>query len=197
MTGSPSDRERIHYRYATRREQLVELWTDFLANRPLQLALAAILFVLVTLRILTPETVGFASLQAGQCLFVRTSAANALIADRPIGEDDEVRATLRSQGAEIASCDLSHSHEVAGAGDLPDGPDVEYPGGAALVERETPACEAAFEAHVGRTIDESTYEPLVVVPDTGDWREGDRSYACLVQRADGRFMDHRAAGSGE
>jgi hypothetical protein len=151
MTGSPSDRERTHYRYATRREQLAELWTDFVANRPLQLALAAVLLVLVGLLILTPKTVGFASLEPGQCIFVRTSAANALVADRPIGEPDEVRATLRSQGAELASCDLSHSHEVVAAGTLPDADDVEYPGEAALIEREAPACEAAAEGYVGRS----------------------------------------------
>jgi hypothetical protein len=35
----------------------------------------------------------------------------------------------------------------------------------------------------------------VVVPDIAGWREGERSYACLVQRADGRFMDRHAAAS--
>ncbi len=195
MTGSSSGRERTHYRYATRREQLAELWTEFLANRRLQLALAAILLVLVLLRILTPETVGFGSLEPGQCIFVRTAASHAIVADRPVGEADEVRATLRSQGAELAPCDMSHSHEVADAGDLPDAADVEYPGETALVGRETAACESAVEAYIGRPLEGSLYVALVVVPDIGGWRGGERSYACLVQRADGRFMDRHALSS--
>ena len=197
MTGSSTGPERTHYRYATRREQLHETWREFLANRRLQLALAAVLFVLVMLRILTPASAGLAGVQAGDCLFIRTSAARGLVTERPVGEPDEVRATLRANGAEMASCDLSHSHEVAAAGDLPDAPGADYPGEAALLDREAAACTAAVEGYVGRAAEGSRYIALVVVPDMEGWRSGQRDLACLVQRSDGQFMDRRAAGSGQ
>ena len=119
------------------------------------------------------------------------------MSDQPVGTLAEVRATLRAQGAERAPCDLSHSHEVAAAGRLPDATRSTYPGEDALIERETPACEAAVAAYVGRDLADSRYAAVVVVPDNERWRKGERASACLIQRADGRFMDHRAQGSSE
>jgi hypothetical protein len=183
--------ERERYPRATLREQLGDEWASFAANRRLQVAIAAVLIVFVGLRILTPQTVAFDDVRAGDCLFIRTAAAQQLVADEPVGGLDEVRASLRG-GAERASCDLSHSHEVVLASTRGDEAGTPYPREGPLVDEATPACAAAAEAYLGRPLEGSGYVTIVVVPDEPGWDAGGRTVVCLLQRADGRFMDHRA-----
>jgi hypothetical protein len=71
-----------------------------------------------------------------------------------------------------------------------------FPGAAALVGRQRPVCEAAFEAFVGRPTDGSALRLTLVVPGESAWDDGRRAGACLVNNADGSFLTGRAAGSG-
>ena len=147
------------------------------------------------LRVTTPQTERIERLRTGDCIYVRAADADTL-GSRPVGSPGEVAAALNRDGAERASCDLSHSHEVADIVAFPEVLGTPYPGTQALIERERPRCEAAFAALVGRPVAGSAFELTIVVPPQAGWDQGRRAGLCLVGRADGGFLQRRAAGSG-
>jgi hypothetical protein len=105
-------------------------------------------------------------------------------------------AALYSDGAEKASCDGSHSHEVLLQTTLADGAGTEYPGATALMERTRAACEAAFTEYVGRPPEGSALELIVAVPPDASWTDGVRAAPCLVGDPTGQFLLRPANGSG-
>ena len=149
-----------------------------------------------------------ADLAVGDCLFVPTAAARDDASSRPIGEEPVVLDFLLTGGAERAACTASHGHEVSAivTPTLPTVP-TRAPGEmsnlldeAAMRALTAPLCEDAFEAYVGRPLDESRYVTFPVVPGVDGaaaWIAGGRRTACLVARADCQWMDHPARESGE
>ena len=126
-----------------------------------------------------------ADLGVGDCLYVRTSASQDV--DHPIGTADEVASVLLAGGAERASCDASHGHEVSFVLDL-------------TIGRTTGLdldCRAAFAGYVGHALDGSRYTTFRVLPTGTQQSAAAKAGVCLIARADGQWMDHPARGSGE
>jgi hypothetical protein len=174
--------ERERYARAPLGEQVRDGIADLRRNRALLAILTVLLGGFVVLQLLTPETVAFADLRAGDCLFVRAGDPDD---GRPIGTASAVRAALLESGAERAACHLSHGHEVAAVVDLATGP---WPGEAALAAVAEPACERAFAAHVATRSDGVATELQTIVPDEARWLEGARHAVCLALRRDGAFF---------
>jgi hypothetical protein len=190
-------RERDRYGRQSLGERLGEAWTWFRGNRNAQIVVGAVVLGMLVLIVLTPGTVRFDELAEGDCLFVRTRSAVDLDTSTPIGDPSTISAILLAEGAERTSCDGSHGHEVIAVVELPEPVGAAYPGSGPLSAEHTPSCVAAFEPYVGRPAEGSTYAAFVVVPDEARWTDGARSVACLLQRVDGRYMDHAARDSGE
>ncbi len=149
----------------------------------------------IILNLVRPQDVTIGALAAGDCLYIRAEdAARDLDPGRPIGSDAAAIRTLYAIGAERASCDLSHSHEVISATAFPEPAGAVYPGEAALVDRL--GCAAGFTAYVGHAPEGSELELVVAVPDEAAWDATSRVGACLVARRDGEFLSGRAKGSG-
>ena len=175
-------REAQRYRRAPLVEQLRGAVVGFGRNRALVAIVAVIVGGFVVLRLLTPEVVPFAELAPGDCLYVRAGDPDAGPA---IGGPSSVRSRLLEAGAERAPCQLSHSHEVAGIVELPDGP---WPGETALLAVVEAPCRSTVATYVGRRPDAAQLALHVIAPDEVRWSEGLRRVACLVHRADGGFL---------
>ena len=126
-----------------------------------------------------------ADLRVGDCLYVRTSTSQDV--DHPIGTTEEVVAILLGGGAERASCDASHGHEVSLVLDLTTGRTIG-------LDFE---CRGAFAGYVGHALDGSRYTTFPVLPTGTQQSAGAQAGFCLIARADGQWMDHPARGSGE
>jgi hypothetical protein len=182
------------------RASIAELLGDELAtlrrNRPVQVLLAVLIGGWLLLTVTRPQSLHVGDLRAGDCLYIHALDADTdSPAGRPIGSDGAVISALYLGGSERAGCDVSHSHEVADAWVLDDSLVADYPGQAPLTLRERPRCEAAFEAYVGRPVEDSALELVVAVPPPTEWEDGARSAACLVANHDGSFLSGHAAGS--
>ena len=148
----------------------------------------------VILNLVRPQDVSIRNLATGDCLYIRAEdAARDLDPGRPIGSDAAAVRTLYAVGAERASCDLSHSHEVISTSTFPDPAGTAYPGEAALADRL--GCEAGFTAYVGHAPEGSELELVVAVPDEAAWDATSRVGACLLARRDGEFLSSRAKDS--
>jgi hypothetical protein len=193
--------ERARYRRLSLREQLDELLAWPATHRIAAALIVAVLIIGLLLAFTGGLLVAPESLAVGDCLFVRTSANQADA--RPIGEIDEVSATLVAGGAERASCSASHGHEVSA---IVFGPTPSVVRGELRAETldadairrvMQPLCDAAFAGYVGRSLAGSRYVTFPVAPQPQTWiAEGGRTI-CLVARADGEWMDHPARESGE
>lgn len=187
-------RERDRYRRASLGEQLREAFLGFWRNRTARLVAAILLGGLLVLRLITPDVVRLSDLAPGDCIYLRTPESSD-----PLGPPrlPATPADLQQfDTVERAACDLSHSHEVSAVLDL--GPAATaYPGLNAMVTDYAARCETAFEPYVGRGKDGSRYATALAPPNSDTWRDGVRKGLCLVFRADGSLMDHRAGGSRE
>jgi hypothetical protein len=187
-------RERNRYDRASIREQLGGEVRGFWANRTLRTAVLIVLGGLAILLLLTPKPVAPAELASGDCVFLRVPGGTDVApAVPPVPTTTQALTLVVS--SEEASCALSHSHEVSTTVPLA-GP-ADYPGWAALSESGQDECDAAFEAFVGRALDESRYGTAIWVPPGDAWNAGERDGICVVFNKDASFLDHRAAGSGE
>lgn len=179
-TRAADDERREGERYG--RAGLGERTRGALGELGSSLGAVAVLVLLVggwlLLRFLTPSVVGLAELRAGDCLYIRAADPEG---NPPIGTPSAVRDALVRGGAERASCALSHGHEVVAVVPLPAGGFQGQPG---LMDAADPPCRAAFVQ-----LTDPGLALTVVVPDMGAWNSGVRVAACLVHRADGRFLD--------
>jgi hypothetical protein len=189
-------RERDRYGRASIRERLGDELQALRGQPWLILVIALILGGAAILLITRPQVVRVPALAAGDCLYIHASDAKEDPPGRPIGTDTGVIAALYEAGAERASCDLSHSHEVAAVPAFEENAVAPYPGSGTLTDRIRETCAAAFTAYVGRTPDASELDLVIAVPPEPAWTDGIRLGACLVNRDDGAFMGSRAAGSG-
>jgi Septum formation len=160
------------------------------------LLLAVLIGGWLFLLLMTPRVVRLEDLSAGACLHVPTSANGDVTAASPVGTPGEVADVLARSGADVAPCDGSHSHEVAGVFTEPDPAGAAYPGQPALEQRHQAACEASFASYVGHPLAGSALELTVVVQAEAGWSAGRRAGACLVSGSDGKFLTSRAGGSG-
>ena len=191
-------RERDRYGRASLSEQLAG---ELHALRGQPWLILVLLFVVgggVVLLLLRPQVVKVTSIATGDCLYIRSADANSQGAGpgRRIGTDTGVILALYEDGAERASCDMSHSHEVAAVPRFAENAVAPYPGSGALTDRLRASCEAAFQAYVGRPSDGSAFDLVIAVPPEDAWTNGIRVGACLVGRGDGEFLAKHARGSG-
>jgi hypothetical protein len=126
-------------------------------------------------------------LAVGDCLFVRTAAAQDETA--PIGGPSVVTAALFEGRAERTSCNASHGHEVSAVVDLRT---LDYP----LPETRA-RCVEAFQPYVGRAAGGSIYMTFAALATPEQQQAGAYLGICLVARADGSWVDHAARGSGK
>jgi hypothetical protein len=184
--------ERERYRRAPLREQLGGEVRSFLDHTPLVVLVACLLGGWLLLIVMRPEVVPVTRLAAGDCLYIHAPDADP---DNPAGRANGAITGLYAGGADRAGCDRSHSHEVVDAWALDDAVTAEYPGEAALRNRATAGCEAAFNSLVGRPSNGSSLALVVAVPPARTWEAGGRVVACLVANEDGSFLDRPASGS--
>ena len=191
-------RERDRYGRASIGEQLAgELHA--LRRHPGVILVAVLVFGGGAVLALTrPQLVDVNGLAVGDCLYVHAADAqnDPGTTGRRIGTDSAIVDSLYSSGAERASCDMSHSHEVAAVWKEDGNAAAPYPGADQLSRVHLAACQAAFEAYVGHPVDGSELDFVVAVPTEGAWSDAVRSGACLVEQADGGFLSSRAQGSG-
>jgi hypothetical protein len=188
--------ENERYQHASLLDQALDELRNLARNPKVLLVLVILVAGMVGLVLIQPSIVQVEGLRAGDCIYVPIPGNDLTAGDRPVGPTTEVVDGLIRAGAERASCEMSHGHEVAAAFVLDDPPDAPYPGTVELEKRQQAACEAAFVSYVGRPSAGSALEPIVVVPDAAAWDKGRRSGACLVGNADGKFLSGRAGGSG-
>lgn len=190
--------EKERYRRASLAEQIGGELATLRHNRPLIWLLVALVGGWAILTITRPENLEVARLGAGDCLYIRAADADTdSPTGRPIGSEAAAVTALFDSGAERAPCTGSHSHEVAEAFMLDEEPLAgPYPGQGALADRYRDRCEAAFATHVGRATEGSSLSLIVAIPTPRAWERGARAGACLVARADGRFLPGPARGSG-
>jgi len=189
-------RERDRYGRASIAERIGGLWEAFRANRTAQVVVAVALGVVLALRLVSPQVMRIPDLRVGDCVYIRAGTPDVDPTGRQVGDEGAVRASLRAEGAELAACDLSHSHEVSALFTVDDPTGAPYPGEAALLERELGRCLEIFGPFVGRALEGSIYDTTVVVPGADGWSGGDRHGVCLIVLRNGRFMDGQARGSG-
>ncbi len=194
--------ERARYGRRSLREQVGDLITW-----PRSHPFASVVILVVVAGVFLPSAlrgrlVGLGELAVGDCLFVRTAAAQELSSTRPIGDAAAVEQVILTAGAEKAGCSASHGHEVSSIATLP-APSL-VPGvlgvmlDRELIRRTTqPLCDAAFAGYVGHALTGWMYVTFPVAPEPAAWLDAGRQTVCLVARSDGRWMDHPARGSDE
>lgn len=190
-------RERDRYGHASLREQAAGTVRDLLHSPLALFVLIVVVGGWVFLLVTTPKTVKLEQLTVGQCLHVPNSSTGDPVASRAIGVMSEIQTIVATQGAEVAPCDGSHSHEVAAVFTAPEAAGTLYPGHGQLIDQYRATCQAAFASYVGKPLADSIFELTVVVPMPETWDKGQRAGACLVSRADGQYMGTKAGGSGQ
>jgi hypothetical protein len=189
-------REKDRYARASWRERLGDEFATLRRSPRLLLLLALLFGGWLVLEFTAPRVVQLADLTGGECIHVPTASNTDVTAARPIGTAVEVSDVLATQGATVAPCDGSHSHEVAAVFADADAPGTPYPGQSELEMRHRAACEAAFIAYVGHAVAGSAFASTVVVPRESGWVGGRRSGACLVSDAAGQYLMARVKGTG-
>lgn len=193
----PEGRERDRYPRASFREQAGDTLKSLRRNPGITIIIVLVLGGWLFLNLATPAPVNVGDLQAGDCLYLRAADADSdTPAGRPAGTSTASLLALYDQGTERAPCDGSHSHEVVLQTVFPDVAGTAFPGQGTLRERNQAACEAAFEAYVGRPVDGSSLELLVAVPNEEAWTDDIRAAPCLAGDPNGQFLLKPAKGSG-
>jgi hypothetical protein len=193
----PEGRERDRYARASFREQAGDVVASLRRHPGITTVLVLVIGGWLFLNLVTPAPVRVRDLKAGDCLYIRAADADTDSPNgRPAGTSASALEALATRGVERAPCDGSHSHEVVMQIVFPDPTGAAYPGQRVLSERNQAACEAAFEAYVGRPVDGSSLESLVSMPNEGAWANGERAAPCLVGDRSGQFLLRPAKGSG-
>jgi hypothetical protein len=192
--------ERARYGRKSLREQLEDLFA-WPAAHPVG-TFVLLFFLVVGSLFFGSRALGvrFESLVVGDCLYVRTDAAQEEL--RPIGERAAVTQTLVAGGAERTDCGASHGHEVSAVVTVPLPSQAVGEIGEQLTADQIkalsdPLCDAAFEGYVGHALAGSRYTTYAVFPEPAAWVASDRRTVCLIARVDGAWMDHLARGRGE
>jgi hypothetical protein len=191
-------RERDRYGRASLREQLGGELHALRRHPGVILVAVLVLGGGAALALTRPQIVQATGLAVGDCLYIHAADAQTDpgSSGRRIGSDSSVVDALYATGAERASCEMSHSHEVAAVWKEDGNAAAPYPGAGQLASLHLAACQAAFQTYVGHAVDGSELDVVVAVPTEAAWSDAVRSGACLVEQADGGFLSSRAQGSG-
>jgi hypothetical protein len=193
----PGQRELDHYKRASLREQAADLVVTLRRNPAVVVIAGIVLGGWLLLSLMTPTPLRVHQLADGDCLYIHAVDADTDSPDgRPAGTSTGAVAALYDAGAEKATCDGSHSHEVVMQTVFADADGVAYPGSGTLTARNRALCEAAFEAHVGVPSADSELSLVIAVPNQVAWDAGVRAAPCLVGTSDGQFLASHAKGSG-
>ena len=101
------------------------------------------------------------NLEVGQCT------------NQPVDGEDSV------SSLPVVDCAESHTGEIFS---LPQVPDGDFPGDAALQETAGQLCSGPdFQTYVGKPYDESEVYLSFLVPSTDTWDDGDREIVCILK----------------
>ncbi len=190
--------ERSRYGRRSVRDQLVEV-SDTVRAHPVAVIVAGVIIGLLVLnQAITPSPVSVAQLRVGDCLYVRTDAAQDVgPGSRPIGTPSQVEEALMTGNAERTACGASHGHEVSAIVPLT----LPLPSGAAPTQDQLRSyamttCQRVFPGYVGHPLAGSIYETFAAVPTSAAWMAGGLDGVCLIARIDGQWMTQSARASG-
>jgi hypothetical protein len=93
-------------------------------------------------------------------------------------------------------CRLPHQAEVYVRGQVPGGPNADFPGVGALRREAQTQCRDAFESFVGVRWTQSELDIAALWPSPDSWPTGDRLVVCVVFRVDGQPIEGSVRGSG-
>jgi hypothetical protein len=112
-----------------------------------------------------------------------TGAGTLHISDVRVGDCFDLDDATTSEVGDIRAipCDEPHAYEAFFTADLPSGP---YPSRAAIDAELETQCIPAFVSYVGRAYDTSELYISSFEPTEASWRDGDRSYLCVVSTFD-------------
>jgi hypothetical protein len=71
----------------------------------------------------------------------------------------------------------------------------QFPGDTAVNDQATTGCKDAFQPYVGTAFDQSTLEATYMLPTADTWKQGDRTFICLVMGPSGATLDGSVKGS--
>ena len=92
-------------------------------------------------------------------------------------EDTDTEVLL---AALLRPCDVPHAFEAFGVEQLPDPAAAPYPSDRDIEDASVELCDAAFEAYVGTSIDDSRYGYHYFTPTESSWADGDREVLCVI-----------------
>ena len=71
----------------------------------------------------------------------------------------------------------------------------QFPGDDAVTTQAETGCKDAFQPYVGTAFDQSTLEATYMLPTSDTWKDGDRTFICLVMGPSGGTLDSSVKGS--
>ena len=84
----------------------------------------------------------------------------------------------------VVDCEDSHEYEAFALLDHEAGEADPYPGDEAMLEYGNTACQAPFQAYVGREYESSIWYITSVLPSEETWAAGDREFVCTLNQQD-------------
>lgn len=84
----------------------------------------------------------------------------------------------------VVACEDSHEYEAFALLDHEAGEADPYPGDEAMLEYGNTACQAPFQAYVGREYESSIWYITSVLPSEETWAAGDREFVCTLNQQD-------------
>lgn len=97
----------------------------------------------------------------------------------------------------VVACEESHEYEAFALLDHEAGDADPYPGDEAMLEYGNSACQAPFEAYVGREYETSIWYITSVFPSEETWATGDRELVCTLNQQDADSEPIAVTGSAE
>ena len=100
-------------------------------------------------------------------------------------------------GVVVVACEESHEYEAFAVVDHEAGEADPYPGDEAMLEHGNTACQAPFQAYVGREYEASIWYITSVFPSEETWAAGDREFVCTLNQQDADSEPISVTGSAE
>ena len=120
-----------------------------------------------------------------------TSVLDLEVGDCFSVESDELATVV------VVACEQSHEYEAFALLDHEAGEADPYPGDEAMLEYGNTACQAPFQAYVGREYETSIWYITSVFPSEETWAAGDREFVCTVNQRDADSEPIAVTGSAE
>lgn len=97
----------------------------------------------------------------------------------------------------VVACEESHEYEAFALLDHEAAEADPYPGDEAMLEYGNTACQAPFQAYVGRGYEASIWYITSVLPSAETWATGDREIVCTLSQQDADSEPIAITGSAE